>query len=193
MLRNMLLLLQLALLSNLALAGTHVCIEAESSTNIVSLMQIGAKDQISTNKAWSAVAGASAEKYIEIPQASVTNVPAKTEAKVTPPLPGKVSYDIQASDSGPHQLWCRVWWLDTCGNSVSIGVDGQRAFSFGQDRTFKRWHWVKAPARLKQLTLSEGTHSIVISAREDGIRVDQILLTDDEDYVPVGIEDITQP
>ena len=188
---RMVLLLPVVIATSLAHAGPTVCFEAESATTLVALMQIGNAATASTNKTWSAVTGASGDSYIEIPQASVTkNVGKPTDTHKTP-LPGSATFEFRVSAGGMHQLWCRVWWLDACGNSANISLDGARPFSFGQDRTFKAWHWVRAPKRLKQLDLSEGKHSMVISAREDGIRIDQILLTDDEDFVPVGIEDVT--
>ncbi len=191
MLKTITVLLLIAACSN-AQADTHLCFEAESSTNVVALMEIGSSTKATTNKAWSAVAGASADKYIELPQSPVTNDLKEAKAKIEPPIPGKVTYTLAVPDAGTHHLWCRVWWLDTCGNSLTISVDGKRRFSFGQDRTFKSWHWVKSPRRLKQLNLTKGKHTVAISAREDGIRIDQILITDDADYVPVGIEDVTK-
>jgi hypothetical protein len=192
MLKTITILLLTAVCAN-AKADTLVCFEAESSTNVVSLMQVGSSTKVTTNKAWSAVTGASGDRYIELPQSTVTNSTTEAEAKKEPPIPGKVRFDFNVSNSGVYKLWCRVWWLDTCGNSLSISIDGARTFSFGQDRTFKSWHWVKAHRRLKQLNLSKGKHSMLVSAREDGIRIDQILFTDDKDYVPVGIEDVTNP
>ncbi len=72
-----------------------------------------------------------------------------------------------------------------------MSVDGNRSFSFGQDGTFKCWHWVKGPRRLKQLELKKGVHTLKLMNREDGVRVDQILLTTDRRYVPVGTEQAT--
>ncbi len=183
-------LLQVVFASAMAYAGSHVCVEAESSTAIVPLVQVGGPDIAVTNTAWSSVKGASGNQYLEIPQAPVTNSTDKAVEKKK--IPGSASFDFDASAEGVHYLWCRVWWFDTCGNSLSISIDGARALSFGQDSTFKRWHWFKAPEGLKQLKLSKGAHKMVISAREDGVRIDQILLTDDEDFVPVGEEDVTK-
>ena len=183
-------LLQVVFASAMAYGGSHICLEAESSANIVPLVRVGGPSIAVTNLAWSAVKGASADMYIEIAQSPVTNSAEKAETKKQ--IPGKASFEFDVSDDGEHYLWCRVWWFDTCGNSVRISIDGARPFSFGQDGTFKRWHWFKAPEGLKQLKLEKGQHSMVISAREDGVRIDQILLTDDSDFVPVGKEDVTK-
>jgi len=93
---------------------------------------------------------------------------------------------------GTYRLWCRVWWLDECGNSLTLVIDKSEPFVFGQDTTYKVWHWVRAPKRLGQLTLSEGEHTLTIRNREDGVLIDQILVTRNPRYVPVGIETVTE-
>ena len=39
----------------------------------------------------------------------------------------------------------------------------------------------------KSVTLSKGKHTIVFRNREDGVALDQFLLTTEKRYVPVGI------
>jgi hypothetical protein len=194
---RIIILIQLVTATCLVHAQSHVCFEAESSTNIVPLMQIGGPEIAVTNKAWTTTTGASGNRYIDVPQSPVTNIAEKADSKAKSKpekvIPGSASFEFDVSEAGPHQLWCLVWWFDSCGNSASISIDGAKPFSFGQDRTYKRWHWIKAPPRLKQLNLKKGRHKMVFSVREDGIRIDQILITNDEDFVPVGIEDVTKP
>ena len=40
----------------------------------------------------------------------------------------------------------------------------------------------------ERFTLAQGTHTLVISNNEDGTKIDQLLITDDEEYVPTAIE-----
>jgi len=42
-----------------------------------------------------------------------------------------------------------------------------------------------------KLKLTAGEHTLRIQNREDGIKVDQLLLCDDPGYVPVGVEETT--
>lgn len=184
----------LAVLSATALSHAQniACFEAESATNITPLLQVGGPSLTVTNTAWFAVPGASGDRYLEIPQAPMASpeqVATQDEAKVK--MPGSAALSFSVSKEGTYTLWCRAWWLDSCGNSVYISIDGAKPFSFGQNGTYTNWHWVKSPAGMKQLTLKEGAHSLAFSAREDGIRLDQVLLTIDSRYVPVGIEDVT--
>jgi hypothetical protein len=54
------------------------------------------------------------------------------------------------------------------------------------DGTFDAWHWLEVP---KLYTLDKGKHDLYILDREDGIRIDQILVTNDTEYYPQGIEE----
>lgn len=125
-----------------------------------------------------AVSGASGENYLALPQGS-GNPPAVTA--------GKAVYDITIPADGTYTLWLRGWWDDSCGNSVSVQIADLPVFMV-EDSTYKTWHWVKSPPRLSQLQLKAGPLRLALLNREDGVRIDQILLTSDRRYVPVDIE-----
>jgi hypothetical protein len=57
-----------------------------------------------------------------------------------------------------------------------------------EDSTYKTWHWVHSPPRLPQLALPAGPCTLTVQNREDGVRIDQLLLTTDRRYIPVDIE-----
>jgi hypothetical protein len=123
--------------------------------------------------------GASGSTFLEVPQ-----------GKGNPPKVsgGQASYTFPLDDSGTYYLWCRVWWLDECGNSFTMTLNEGRPFTFGQDAVYKTWHWVKAPRRIRDLKMDAGPQQLIIKNREDGFRIDQILLTLDKRFVPVGVE-----
>ncbi len=104
---------------------------------------------------------------------------------------GMAAFTFTIANAGDYYLWCRTWWLDECSNSFWINIDDAKPFIFGEDSTFKTWHWVRAPLRLKQLTLAQGTHTLTFRNREDGVYLNQILLTPDKKYVPVDLETVT--
>lgn len=160
-------------------ASDPVCLEAENAAALSQPMVVIDARQ---KQGRPVARGASADRYLEIPQGS-GNPPKMTN--------GQAVLEFRVNDSGMYYLWCRVWWLDECGNSLSMNVDGGPAFTFGQDATYKTWHWVRAPRRLKQLKLKPGEHRLRIRNREDGVKLDQVLLTADKRYVPVGVEDVT--
>jgi hypothetical protein len=152
-----------------AMAEEIICFEAESGQEIVAPVAIVAGEPAES---------VSGGKIVEVKQGA-------GEGKK---VGGSISYSIELAETGNYYLWARVWWLDGCGNSFSVKFNDGPTFAFGNDNTFKNWHWVKARVRLK---LEAGTHTIVVSNREDGIKIDQFLLTDDRAVVPVGIETIT--
>ncbi len=157
-------------------AANMVCIEAEHPVEITRPMQIvDATAQPETLK------NASGGKYLEVPDG----------AGKPPEVGGSAVYSFTIDSPGTYYLWGRVWWPDGCGNSFSMSLNDAKEFAFGQDGTEKRWHWVAAPPRLKQLELDKGTHKLVISNREDGAKIDQILLVKNRRYVPVDIEKAT--
>ena len=175
----------------LVVAGAHqvaardiVCFEAEATQSIEAPMQQASFNENSAAEQRKVAEAASGKSYLEIPQ-----------GKGNPPeiLTGKAEWKFSVAQDEDYFMWCRVWWVDSCGNSLSVSVDGAKPFALGQDATFKAWHWVKAPARLTQLDLTKGPHTLKISNREDGVKIDQILLVDDKRYVPVDTETTTQP
>jgi hypothetical protein len=163
-----------------AAAGETICVEAEGARDVAAPMEV-TRVTYEMVKKGTAIKGASGNSYLEVPQGK-GNPP-----KVTT---GEGALDVTVKQSREYFLWCRVWWMDECGNSVAIVMDDGRPFVLGQDGTYKQWHWVRAPARLKQLKLKAGKHTLKIVNREDGVRIDQVLLTTDKRLIPVGIEDL---
>ncbi len=151
-------------------AGYKLCIEAETAQPCEAPMAVN------TN----GLAGASGA-CLEIPEGAGN--PPKLEA-------GKAVFSVEVPEDGQFTLWCRVWWEGECSNSFTVGFDDQPAFLFGEDATYKAWHWVKYPVSrtVAPLKLAKGKHSLVFRNREDGVRLDQILLSADKRFVPVDIE-----
>lgn len=115
------------------------------------------------------------------------------QGKGNPPkvMNGSALYAFTVEEDGDYILWCRVWWSDECSNSFSVNADSANPFILGEDSTFKTWHWVKAPPRLKQLTLTKGVHTLTFRNREDGVYLTQVVLTRDKKFVPVDEEPVT--
>jgi hypothetical protein len=161
-------------------AAEPVCFEAERASLLEAPMT--RVEPAADDKPEGAIAGASGGAYLVIPEGS-GNPPKVTK--------GLATFAFTVPEEGQYHLWCRVWWPDECGNSFSMQLDDGPVFTFGQDSTVKTWHWVAAPARLKQLQLAAGRHTLTIMNREDGAAVDQVLLTKNRRYVPVEVEKVT--
>ncbi len=154
----------------------HLCFDASSAAEIREPMRLA------TGSGEDVAKGA----YLEIP---------RNEQTANPEYAGKAmaEYRFATRGEGVYILWCRVWWEDECANSFRISLNGQPPFVLGRNRNFRRWHWVRSPARLKQLQLAEGEQILQVLHRETGVKIDQILLTTDSRYVPFGIEEETAP
>ncbi len=149
--------------------GQSICVEAESAASVTAPMRVSA------DPADAAVKAASGGRCLDVPQG----------VGKPPEVDGEAVLKLAVPDPGEYVLWARVWWLDSCGNSLTLVLDGGKPFAFGQDATYKSWHWVKG----MKVTLAAGAHELRIQNREDGVKADQVLLTRDMDYVPVGAED----
>jgi hypothetical protein len=164
------------------MAGETVCFDAITAEKIEAPMEISAASNAPAEFRDKLGKEVSTGKFLMIAQ-----------GKGCPPTmtAGMASFTFTVETDGDYYLWCRTWWLDECSNSFLINIDDAKPFIFGEDSTFKTWHWVKAPLRLKQLTLTKGKHTLTFRNREDGVYLNQILLTSDKKYVPVDIETVT--
>lgn len=100
---------------------------------------------------------------------------------------GGARFELDAPEDLECMVWVRVLWNGSCGNSVFVKVgDDGHPMRVGDDGTYDVWHWVAAPDVVR---LAKGTNRIYLLNREDGIRFDQMLITDDLSYHPQGIEE----
>lgn len=166
-----------SVLASAALAGS-ICVEAESAATNAPMLRV-AKDVVPPGVKY--VEGASDAAYLEVPLG--TGKPPRVKA-------GAASLDLELPEEGAYTLWLRVYWEGECSNSVHVQVDDRPPFLVGEDATYHSWHWVKYPVSrmASRLALAKGSHRLSFVHREDGIRIDQVLLSSDARLVPVGIE-----
>ncbi|HUT33053.1 MAG TPA: hypothetical protein VNE39_06215 [Planctomycetota bacterium] len=141
--------------------------------------------------------GASGGKCIAIPDEAGTPY-GKAGSKPDVPRHARAVYKFKVAVAGSYTFWCRRKWFDSCGDTLAMRLDKEGAQQadaclFGSDDSSKppRWDWspVKEKGDPRQFYLAAGEHTLEILNREDGPRFDVILLTDDPDYVPQGMED----
>lgn len=127
-----------------------------------------------------------------------------------PAVKGKAVCNFSVNSKGSYRLWGRRWWRDACGNSLSLSIKGEspvkrvfgkkrkrgNAFSkhtFGEDSSYNLnalpWTWTKGDIYL----LDAGEYTLSIFNREDGIKLDQVLLVEiledgKAEYIPSEIE-----
>lgn len=157
-----------------ARAGT-LCFEAEDSTAIEPPVRVwdGGEDEADRQVA----AQASGGRFIEIPEG----------AGDPPDVGGEAVYEFEITQPGRYRFWGRAWWPNSCGNSFTFILNDAQPFVFGRGGTYESWHWVRGML----VPLQPGRHTLRVLNREDGARLDQILITRNLRYVPVGIEEVT--
>ena len=158
-----------------AAKGLHLVLEAEDQVAIALPMAI--EDDATAAKG----------KCVSIPLAvgAARDPKAKEEAPVKEGK-GSVSLRFTVPAATTAQVWFRVRWKGVCSNSLIAVFAGQPPLTVGQDQTYDQWHWVKLDG--PGLKLAAGEQTVVLREREDGIAVDQVLLTSDRDFVPMDIE-----
>ena len=110
---------------------------------------------------------------------------------------GSATYEFEVKTRGKYAFWGRGHWCCGCGNSLFIQFDDRgQQYLFADDGTYGVWHWVRyGGTGDKTFRFREGKHTLKITNREDGAKIDQVLLLledsqdKEEQYVPVGIEE----
>jgi len=94
--------------------------------------------------------------------------------------------------AGTYYLWSRVLAPDTTNNSYYVQVDGGCAINVGDNSSIAAgsWTWVNyqdgSTTARTSMTLTAGSHQVVMTGREPGVGVDRVLLLGDPSCVPAG-------
>lgn len=159
--------------------GANICVEAEASTTNEAPMALIRADAPSTGS--KPMSGASGNAYLEVPLGAGKTPKVKA---------GSAKLTVNIPDTGAYIFWLRTCWEGECSNTVLVQIDDRPPFLVGADATYHTWHWVKFP--VSKMTsppvMTQGVHTVTILHREDGVRVDQLLLTTSTRFVPVGVE-----
>ena len=165
----------------LTAATARIVLEAEAAPETEAPLVVVSEATVPAGSEY--VPGASGGRYVEIPERAGN--PPKLEK-------GWARYTVDVPEDGAYTLWARVWWEGECSNSFLVQIDESAPFLLGENATYKTWHWVKYPvARMTPpIGLTRGRHTLVFKNREDGVRLDQIVLSPNRRYVPVDIEPV---
>jgi hypothetical protein len=98
-------------------------------------------------------------------------------------LNGKATYKFKIPYPGVYYVWVRTMWQDIASNRIDFQVNEGRPKYIGEDATYRFWHWTGGrPARCRT-----GWNSLVLQNMDMGVKIDQILLTSNPDFIPLGI------
>jgi hypothetical protein len=100
---------------------------------------------------------------------------------------GYAEYTFQVPVSGDYVIWGRVNAVDVAHDSFFVSIDGGDYIRW-VTQISKNWVWdqinnyeVSDPVIYY---LETGDHSLIVKNREDGTKIDKILITDDMVYIP---------
>ncbi len=103
---------------------------------------------------------------------------------------GKATYNVNIKKAGDYLLWGRVIGPGPYDDSFFVEIDskGLNLWDMGGQTS---WNWQVVRNRgdkdAKVFSLSKGAHTISIRQREDGAKIDKLLLTSDKHYTPSGM------
>jgi PKD repeat protein len=103
----------------------------------------------------------------------------------------ELRYRVQISTPGTYYVWLRGYATDDSNNSVHVGLNGQAVASADKisTSTFNSWTWIQSTRDGPVATVnisSAGLYTINLWMREDGFRVDRVLLTTNSSLTPSG-------
>ena len=189
-------LLLTALQTTLSLAQ-QIQIEAESFT----------KQTHSETRKWeikSDLPGASGGKYIQIlPDTRKSHGDKLIKGENFSEEPGKMAvleFPFDAKEPGRFFVWARVYSSNSEDNGMHFGLNGAWPESGRRWQTVKTgdWHWdckqrtpevhIGVPMQLWLDVEKAGKQTLMISMREDGTALDQIILSNDANWRPPGVD-----
>ncbi|HXI56416.1 MAG TPA: glycoside hydrolase family 88 protein [Polyangia bacterium] len=109
------------------------------------------------------------------------------------PTNGHATYNVNVAQNGAYRVWGRVMAPTINDDSFWLRVDSSSTWVQWNDVTDNTaaWRWVivhdTANGETNQLwPLTIGNHVVEIAYREDGIKLDKLLVTNDLSFVPTG-------
>jgi hypothetical protein len=111
-----------------------------------------------------------------------------------------LSYPINVPEPGRYFVWARTFSSGTEDNGLHFGLDGAWPASGARWQTVRKngWHWdckqrtaqvhTGVPMQLWLDVEKAGAHELLLSMREDGAAVDEIILSMDAAFRPPGVD-----
>jgi hypothetical protein len=105
----------------------------------------------------------------------------------------RLDFRVNFVKTGTHYIWVRGYKTGGTDDSLNAGLDGQAVSSCNRISNFPTagsWVWtsttMNSGARATFNISSTGVHTVNIWMREDGMRIDKIVLTTNPAYIPTG-------
>jgi hypothetical protein len=119
------------------------------------------------------------------------SVAAGNNSQAAPPATGSSRISFEVSASGAYTVWGRVIIANNSDDSFWVRMDGGPWTKWNEIETGSSWHWARLhdsddDDRVVSYTLAAGSHTLTVAYREDGARLDRVLITNDGSFVPSG-------
>ena len=101
-----------------------------------------------------------------------------------------LTFTFHTTTPSDYQIWVHGMAPNASGDSLHVGLEGESTASSANLTGFSQdWSWSSLTMSQTTATLpltATGTFSLNLWLREDGVRVDRLLLVTDTNYVPTG-------
>ena len=105
---------------------------------------------------------------------------------------GYVTYTFRVPTDGTYFMWGRIIANNASEDSFFVSIDGGDYITWvTKVGEFETWTWDQlrdgpvADEKTVTLELQAGQHTLLIRHREDGIKLDKILISDDLKCIPI--------
>lgn len=125
---------------------------------------------------------ASGSQYLEVARSYNSMNP--------PPEEDRITYRFQVDHPGTYWLWGRVFAANDGNDSFWVRVDGQYWVKWNGLEDDRGWRWKRVydtdddDRRIVSCYLDASDHALEVAYRENGARLDCLVLTDDPTYYP---------
>jgi hypothetical protein len=118
-------------------------------------------------------------------------VAAGNNSQTAAPASGYATVSFVAPTAGTYKVWARVIDPANTDDSFWVRMDGGAWVNWNNIALGSTWHWDEVhdsgnADTVVQYSLAAGTHSLSFAYREDGAKLDRVLITDDLAFVPSG-------
>jgi hypothetical protein len=118
-------------------------------------------------------------------------VAAGNNSQSLPPSVGHATLAFDAPSAGTYKIWGRVIAPTDGDDSFWVRLDGGSWIKWNNIALGSAWHWDEvhnsdSGGQVVTFALAAGSHTLSIAYREDGTRLDRLLVTSDLAFVPTG-------
>ena len=106
----------------------------------------------------------------------------------SPSLKGSARWTLTVPSNGIYALWVRAWAPTRGADTLLTKLDAEDevTLTIPEAEGYARWRWVGLVSAVSgsSMRLSAGVHTVRLRAKDAGVRMDQLLVTNEPTYVP---------